>query len=86
MKLKLYAIHDQTVKEFIGPETSRTHAEAERKFKHNVNNPEMGFLHSNAENFSLYHIGDYDTETGKLAPLNEPTHIITAVQCKNAGA
>lgn len=82
MRLKLYAIHDQAVKEFIGPEVCKTHAEAERKFRMNVNKEENGFLYANPENFNLYHIGDYDTEKGQLLPLNEPQHIMSAVQCK----
>lgn len=84
MKLKLYAVHDQAVKEFIGPEAARTHGEAERRFKMNVNNPENGLIHNNPENFSLFHIGEYDTETGKLAPMPEPQHIISAIQVKES--
>lgn len=86
MRLKLYAIHDQAVKEFIGPEPARTHAEAERKFRTNVNNREMGHLHTNPQHYNLYCIGDYDSETGKLSPLAEPQHIMSAVQAKETGA
>lgn len=82
MKLKLYAIHDAAVKEFLGPEPAKTHAEAERKFAFNVNREESGFLFSKPENFSLYFVGEYDTETGLLGAMREPQHIITAVQCK----
>jgi len=84
MKLKLYAIHDAAVKEFIGPEPQRTHGEAERKFRHAVNNKENGHLYSSPENFSLYCVGEYDTETGIIKPLPEPQHIITAMQCKDS--
>lgn len=82
MKLKLFAIHDSTVKEFIGPEAARTPAEAERKFRVNVNDPQNGYLHSHPEHFTLFMVGEYDSETGKLTP-NDPVSIITAVQCKN---
>lgn len=82
MKLKLYAIHDAAVKEFLGVEPARTHGEAERKFKTNINDPQMGNLNKYPENFGLYHVGDYDTETGVIAPCKEPQHIITGIQCK----
>lgn len=86
MKLKLYAVHDSAVKEFIGPEAARTHGEAERKFKMNVNNPENQLLHTNPENFGLYCIGEYDSETGLLAALKEPQHIVTAIQVKETAS
>lgn len=82
MKLKLYAIHDSAVKEFIGPEAARTHGEAERKFKMNVNNKDNGHLYNSPENFGLYCVGEYDSETGKIEALKEPQHIISAIQCK----
>lgn len=82
MILKLYAIHDAAVKEFLGPEPAKTHGEAERKFRHNVNNKDAGFLFTNPDNFSLYCVGEYNSETGLLNPLREPQHIITGIQCK----
>lgn len=96
MILKLYAIHDQAVKEYIGPEPARTHGEAERRFRTNVNNPQNGMLHSNPEHFSLYYIGDFDTKSGKVGTWDEqkevmlpapkePHHIISAAQCKDQG-
>lgn len=82
MKLNLYAIHDQAVKEYIGPEPAKTHGEAERRFKANVNNPQNGNLYTSPEHFSLHHIGTYDSETGVITPLKEPAHVISALQLK----
>lgn len=84
MILKLYAIHDTAVKEYLGVEAARTHGEAERKFKTNINEPQMGNLNKYPENFSLHHVGDYDTETGKIKPNAEPQHIISGLQCKES--
>lgn len=84
MKLKLYAIHDTVVKQFLGVEPAMTHGEAERRFRTNVNNPQMGNLHNYPENFSLHCVGEYDTDTGKINPLAEPQHIINAIQLKES--
>lgn len=86
MKLQIYAIHDQAIKEFTAPDVARTPGEAERKFKTNVNNPQNGFLYTNPEHYGLYQIGTYDTETGKIEGLKEPHHVISAIQCKDAPA
>lgn len=82
MKYNLYAVHDQAVKEFIGPEVARTHGEAERKFVNNVNDERMGLLHTNPEHFSLHHVGYIESETGKITGLPEPLHIMSAIQAK----
>lgn len=80
---KAYAIHDSAVKIFLTPMFARTHGEAERNFKAAVNEPQNGHLYSSPENFTLFYIGEYDDQEGKLKPV-EPTSIVTAVQCKEA--
>jgi len=84
MKLKLYAIHDQAVNEFIGPEVSRTHGEAERKFRDHVNNPEAGLLNKHPQQFTLFYLGEYESENGSLTGLKEgPQSMINGVQAKD---
>lgn len=81
--IKLYAIHDQAVNEFIGPEAARTHGEAERRFTENVNNKEMGVLHNYPAQFALFWVGEYNTENGTLIPLKEgPQQITNGIQVK----
>lgn len=83
MKVKLYAIHDQAINEFIGPDLSKTHGEAERKFKDAINNPDSGILYKHPQQFVLFHIGEYDSETGLLENnQNGPQSIMNGIQAK----
>lgn len=83
MILKVYSIHDSAVQSFLTPHFARTHGEAERNFKVNVRDKENGHLHTSPENFTLFHIGDYDDQTGEMKPLAAPMSVITGIQCKD---
>lgn len=83
MQYRMYSIHDQAVKTYLPPDYLQSDAEAIRKFTHNVNNKEMGFLYSAPEHYSLYWVGEYDSDTGRFTTM-EPQVIIKAVQVKNA--
>lgn len=83
MKYQMYSIHDQAVRTFLPPDYLSTDEEAIRKFTHNVNNKEMGFLNSAPEHYALYRCGEYDSETGTFTQ-QEPVIIIKAVQVKRA--
>lgn len=82
MKYKLYSIFDQAVKTFLPADYLHTDEEAIRKFRHNVNNKDMGFLFSAPEHYSLYCVGEFDGATGKFTP-QEPEIIIKAIQLKS---
>lgn len=82
MILKIFAIYDDAVKEYTGPIPHKTPAEAERFFKSQVNNPQNGNLHKFPENFTLFEMGDYDTEQGTLRGLTTPHSIVKAVSLK----
>lgn len=82
MKYRMYSIFDQAVKTFLPADYLHSDAEAIRKFTHNVNNKDMGFLYSAPEHYSLYHVGEYDDETGTFK-THEPVIIIKAVQVKS---
>lgn len=78
MQLKLYAVRDIKVGAFQQPLTARTHGEAERSFQTMVNTPNTPFNLYPAD-FEIFHIGDYDSNTGRLSPLDSPTQICNAV-------
>lgn len=78
----MYSIHDQAVRTFLPADYLHTDEEAIRKFRANVNNKEMGFLFSAPEHYSLYHVGEYDSDTG-IFTSEQPTCIIKAVQLKS---
>lgn len=82
MKYQMYSVHDSAVKVFLPPVYARTHAEAERQFAWNVNNKENGHLYNSPHNFSLFHVGTYDDETGMPVALPAPQVVMTGIQAK----
>lgn len=85
MRYQMYSIYDQAVKRFLPADYLQTDEEAVRKFTHNVNNKEMGFLNSAPEHYILYRTGIFDSETGRFTSA-EPEVIIKAVQVKRTDA
>lgn len=71
MKMGLYAVLDAKLGDFGAPFVSQRDESAQRSFADAVNdgsNPNnQWFRHP--EDFALYKIGDYDTETATLVPM-----------------
>lgn len=82
MKYQMYSIHDSAVKVFLPPVYCRTHGEAERQFAYNVNQKDNGHLHRSPGNFTLFHVGEYDDETGQAKPC-VPVVVMTGIQAKD---
>lgn len=83
MKLKMYAVYDDAVKAYRMPHFCETHGQAEREFKSGVNNEKAGHLYTSPEQFTLFHLGEWDDQNGAIEPLPTPQSIIKAVQLKN---
>lgn len=83
MILKVYSIYDDAVKTFLTPHFAKTPGEAERNFKHAVNDPKNGHLHNSPEFFTLFELGEYDDQTGQITALASPHCVVKAIQCKN---
>lgn len=75
---KMFSIHDQKGEIFHPPFFKNTPGEAERDFRTAVKDPSSN-LNKYPEDFNLYYVGDYDTQTGKITPLNAPVHMLHAV-------
>jgi len=80
MILRMYSIRDQKAESFNTPFFQSTHGEAERAFRTAVNDGKTQ-LNQYPDDFDLYYIGEYDTNTGKTKPCDTPQHILKAVQC-----
>jgi len=78
MQLKIYSIRDSKSECFTQPFFQHTAGEAERNFKTLVND-EKSTQNKYPEDFSLWEIGNYDDNTGKITPI-EPHHVVNAVQ------
>lgn len=82
MTQKIYSIRDAKAEYFTQPFFKKTHGEAERDFTQLVNDDKSSIAQF-PEDFDLYYLGDYDTETGKMTPIDTPQHIIKAVQIRS---
>lgn len=80
---KAYSIRDSKGEIFHLPIFKNTHGEAERDFKTMVNQPKSN-LNDYPEDFDLYHIGEYDDNSGIFTSLPTPQHVIKAVQLKDS--
>lgn len=64
MKLPMYAIRDLHTG-FLTPTVDQNDASAMRNFRHAIMQ-ESTIMHTHSKDFSLYKIGDYDTDTGEI--------------------
>lgn len=78
MKLKAFSIRDAKAEIFHAPFYKGAFGEAEREFKMMVDD-EKSKLSRFPEDFDLYHVGEYDDQTGVFASLDTPKHMMKAV-------
>lgn len=76
MKLGVYAMRDRLTG-FLQPTFDQNDPVAMRNFESAVLQVRPGnLLHTNPEDYSLYKIGVYDSETGVIEPM-DPLQILT---------
>lgn len=78
MKLEIYAVHDAAVGAFNRPLFFRSRGEAIRSFADAVGVPENGFVKA-PQDYTFYHIGDFDDLTAKISPLELPFRVCGAL-------
>lgn len=81
MKLQMYSVRDAKASVFHPPYFNRSHGEAERNFDQLVNDPKSVQCQY-PEDWDLYHLGEYDDESGQMSTLPSPKHLIKAVDVK----
>lgn len=81
MQNKVFAIRDTKAEAFHQPFFTKTVSEAERSFHQLVNDPQS-LVAKYPEDYDLYMIGSYDTNTGGLTTLDTPQHIAKAISLK----
>lgn len=78
MKLVLFCIHDSKGK-LYGPPFAKAHrGDAERTFAQLTADPQSQ-IKQFPEDFSLYEVGTFDQNTGKIEAYAEPRHMIKAI-------
>lgn len=74
MILKLYVIRDQRTS-YMTPSVDYNDQSAVRNFEHAVLQKDSLF-NTHAEDYSLYRIGEYDNNTGRVVPEESPVLIL----------
>lgn len=75
--MEIFAVYDQKAQAFTTPFFDRTQETAQRAFAALVNNPESDFGRW-PEDYTLFHLGSYDNETGVIRGLEPPRGIAAA--------
>lgn len=76
----MFSIRDAKAESFNPPFFHTTHGEAERSFRTAVSDPKTVF-NQYPDDFDMYYVGEFDTNTGKFDVLKTPLHVVKAVQC-----
>lgn len=79
--LKVFAIRDSKAEVFKTPFFQKSHGEAERTFQELVKD-ENSLVSKYPEDFDLYHIGEYNDQTGVIDALETPNHMVKAINLK----
>lgn len=79
MILKVYSIRDSKTGIFNSPFFNHTNGEAERNFR-DLCNDDKSMPGRHPEDYDLYHLGEYDDNTGKMSAKDTPEHMVKAVQ------
>lgn len=77
MKRYVYSIKDQKTG-FLNPTFEISDAVAKRNFEHAVASAPESLFTSHPEDYALYCIGAFDTDTGLISPLPQPGLILEA--------
>lgn len=85
MKTQMFTVYDAVAARFLDPFHAPTVESAIRRFRHTVNQEGNDF-NLFPEDYSLFHIGEFDPEDGTLSALATPHSLGVAITFKNAPA
>lgn len=71
MKYKIFSIFDSKAETFNTPIFLPTEGQALRIFDDMVNNPEQEIA-KHPEDYTLFNLGEFDSDIGLVTPLNTP--------------
>lgn len=82
MITQIFAVRDIKSQQFGNPNFIHNKGEALRTFADTVNQQDdKNLLNKHPEDFELYHLGEYNTDTGVITAI-QPTAVITASEVK----
>lgn len=73
------AVYDAAVGQYLSPFVQRSKMEALRSFKTAANNREHDF-YNHAKDYTLFALGDFDPDSGKLSPYEAKQPLGTAIE------
>lgn len=80
MKHQIFCVYDSAAEQYTEPFYAPTHHFALRNFRRLVNEPGHQF-NTYPEDYTIYHIGEYDGDTGVITP-QDPRSLGVAVTFK----
>lgn len=81
MKQKILAVHDRAINAYMQPFFTPALGAGVRAFQDEINN-EQSPMHKHPDDYDLYHLGEFDTETGNFTSIT-PTQIAIGKQLTN---
>lgn len=83
MILKVIAVYDAAVAAFYPPTFVQAAGLAVRSFGDEVRKEDTPF-NAHPEDYELYCVGEFDTDTGALIPLPNPERLARGIEYKSA--
>uniref|UniRef100_A0AAU8B4A4 Nonstructural protein n=1 Tax=Dulem virus 128 TaxID=3145605 RepID=A0AAU8B4A4_9VIRU len=83
MKYGIYTVRDFKVG-FMSPVADSNDASAMRGFEHSVLHSDINFITSHPEDYALFKIGEYDSDSGVITPIFPIVELLTATQVVDA--
>jgi len=66
MKLKIYSLRDQKTDQYLNPMAMQTAGQIIRMLQDEMQNNKENMIGAHAEDFELFEIGEFDSETGVI--------------------
>ena len=83
MKFKIFSIFDSKAESFNTPMFLAAKGQAIRAFDDEANRPESE-IHKHPEDYTLFCLGDFESDTGKVEPLTTPESLGLAIEFKRS--
>lgn len=82
MKIQIFSIYDEKAKAYVNTFFQPHVGQALRAFVNTTKDPKTQ-IHNNPEDFSLYHIGEFDDSSANIKSFNEPRFLSKATEHVN---
>lgn len=85
MRMQSFSVYDSKASAYMLPWFMQSPGEAQRAFTEMVNDPrQQNALTKYPEDFTLFHLGEWDDSTGQFHPFKTPKPLCKALEVKKA--